>query len=61
MHASREIDDCILKRYYYGGHSRGQILEMVARLACDHPLIGVWPTIPSEVRFDSGDTGLGDR
>jgi len=34
---------------------------MVARLACDRPLIGVWPTIPSEVRFDSGDTGLGDR
>ena len=31
---------------------------MVARLACDRPLIGVWPTIPSEVRFDSGDTGL---
>lgn len=54
-----EIFDCILKRY--GGHSRGQILEMVARLACDRPLIGVWPTIPSEVRFDSGDTGLGDR
>ena len=28
------------------------------RLACDRPLIGVWPTIPSEVRFESGDTGL---